>query len=819
MNGFSLTRAEAARRASEITVRDYRVLLDLAADGFRSRSVIGFACRSPGSAGWVDLVARQVMSAELNGRPLVDAYDGRRLVLPSLEADNLLIVESIHDYSTSSQGLHRFVDPADDETYVYSHLQPAYASHVFACFDQPDLKAPFSLTVTTPPGWTVLSNGPVVASTGTRHAFAPTPPISTYLVALVAGPFTSWGPAGKPPIAVHARRSLREHVDADHLAGQLRAGLDFFAERFGIDYPFAKLDLCFVPEFSFGAMENAGCVMAGETFVFDRKVTRAAFRQRSEMLLHELSHQWFGNLVTFRWWDDLWLNESFATWAALHAQTQITEFTDAWAGFAARKKSLAYELDQAPSAHPVIADVPDVEHAMVTFDALTYHKGASVLSQLVTRLGTVRFFDGIRKYLAEHAYGVAEFADVVRALGVEDDWVRRWLTTTGTTTLRVRVEIDGEGLYSSAAITQEPAPSGDTGLLEHRITVGVYDESDTGSLVRVRSIDLDVSGAVTELPQLAGARAGLLVLPNDDDLTYAHTDLDHRSLTTVIERVTDIPDALARSLCWSAAWGMTRRGGLASADFLRMATRGLAKESQIGVVQRVLRQSATVLSAYTDPDWSDRTGWPQFVDTLVIAVGDPATSADHRLAFARAVAAAALTPEQQGAVREWLDGALPMDTDLRWRLVRALVAHGHAPPADLARPERTAADESRRAQLEASVPTMAAKTDAWREIVDPETPAGRFTALVAGFRHPAQRKLLESFVDDYVRDIPGLWRKRPHQITRAAVTGLFPHTAVSPDTVDALDLMLADDLPPALRVLVRDECAELLLALTLRKAR
>lgn len=815
MNGLSLTRAEAARRASEVTVRDYRISLDLVADGFRSRSEISFACRSPGSAGWVDLVARQVASVELNGHPLRDAHEENRLVLPGLDADNLLIVESIHDYSTSSQGLHRFVDPADGETYVYSHLQPAYAPHVFACFDQPDLKAPFSLTVTTPPGWTAVSNGPVVARTGTRHTFAPTPPISPYLVALAAGPFASWGFAGNPPLAVHARKSLREHVDADHLAGQLRDGLDFFAGRFGIDYPFAKLDLCFVPEFSFGAMENAGCVMAGETFVFDRKVTRAAFRQRSEMLLHEVSHQWFGNLVTFRWWDDLWLNEAFATWAAVHAQTQITEFTDAWAGFAARKKSLAYELDQAPSAHPVIADVPDVEHAMITFDALTYHKGASVLSQLVARLGTAGFFDGIRKFLAEHAYGVAGFADLVRALGADGDWARSWLTTTGTTTLRACIGIDGEGRYTSAAVTQEPAASGDTGLLEHRVTVGVYDESGTGSLVRVRGIDLDVSGAVTDLPQLAGERAGLLVLPNDDDLTYAQMDLDRRSLTTVIERVADIPDPLARSLCWSAAWGMTRRGRLTAAGFLRMATRGLAKEPQIAVVQRVLRQTATVLSAYADPGWSDRIGWPRFVDTLVAAVEDPATGADHRLVFARAVAAAALTPEQQGVVREWLGGALPMDADLRWRLLRALVAHGHAPPEG--RSQRTAADERTRAQLDASVPTLAAKTEAWREIVDPETPAGRFTALVAGFRHPAQRKLLESFVEDYVRDIPGLWRKRPHQITRAAVTGLFPHTSVSPDTVDTIDRMLATDLPAALRVLVRDERAELLLALTLRK--
>jgi aminopeptidase N len=835
MPDTSLTQAEAAQRGALLRVDSYHVELDLTGAegpgvGFRSRTRIRFGCTRPGATSWVDLLARQVHTVTLNGRALTDDQTSAtgRFTMPGLAAENDLVVDAEYPFATSGQGLHRFVDPADQAVYVYTHLQTAHAGRVFACFDQPDLKASCQITVRAPAGWTVLSNSPLRDSPGPRragdvfvHEFAPTPPISTYLVAVAAGPWTSW--YSRPPrLGVHARRSLASHVDPIPLFDHLGRGLEFFTEAFGTGYPFAKLDLCFVPEFNFGAMENAACILAAETFVFDRAVTRDAHRRRGEMLLHELAHQWFGNLVTLRWWDDLWLNEAFATWASIHALTSVTEFSEAWASFGVGKKAVAYTKDQSPATHPVVADIPDLGTVISVFDTLTYHKGAAVLRQLVAYVGVEAFLKGIRRYLATHAYRTATRADLINALQVETDldleaWTGQWLYTTGVSELRAEFEVDRSGRFTRFALLQYSGRG-----RVHRVAVGIYGTGGHGRLVRTSRHDVHVSGDRIEVPALVGRDAGELVLPNDDDLTYCRMTLDDRSVATLIDRIGDIADPLPRSLCWVTGWEMVRAQALPPRRFLAMVVGFLTEEPEIGIVKRLLRQAVTILTGYLDPWWARDHGWPDLVDRLLAAVADDATSADHRLAFLHIVADSLLTAGQLEVVRKFYDGSTPagatVDSDLRWRLARALLAHGAAPATiidDLLEADPGAAGQRRADQLRASVPTAEAKESAWLRVIAPDTPAARAGAVASGFVHPAQHRLLAPFVERYTRDIPLLWRRGPAEALRLPVTRLFPSWSVSASTLATVGRLLAPDQPRALRDLLGEQHAELALALAL----
>ncbi|MEO3813974.1 aminopeptidase N [Sphaerisporangium sp. B11E5] len=778
-------------RGALLRVCSYDLHLDLSQAGepvFRSRSTIRFTCARPGTSSWVDARPRRVRSAVLNGRPV--EYDGSgRIPLPDLAAGNELTVDADYDFSTGGEGLHRFTDPADQQVYVYSHLQPGHAPRLFACFDQPDLKAPFEISVTAPDGWTVLSNAPP----GHRpeagvHRFAPTPPISTYLVAVAAGPWASWtaDQEGAVPLGVHSRRSLAKHADPAVLLDRLRAGVAFFAEAFATPYPFQKLDLCFVPEFTFGAMENAACVLAAETFVFDRAVTRYAHRRRDEMIFHEISHQWFGDLVTLRWWDDLWLSEAFATWAGLHALTRLTGDAGAWADFAAGKKARAYLLDQSASTHPVVAGVPDVEAAGSAFDALTYHKGASVLRQLVARLGLGRFLEGMRRYFADHAYGTAGRAEMLGALsaaGGQDltAWADAWLLTAGLTELRADFDVDESGCFTRFALLQGGSPR------PHRLAVGVYAEDRHGDLVPVRRHELDADGPRTGVDALVGSRSGALVLPNDGDLTYCRIVLDPRSVETVVHRIGRLTDPMARSLCWTAAWDMVRHGELPPRRFLAMVLGGLAAETQIGVVQRLLVRVATLLTAYTEQGWARAHGWPAHVDRLLDVVDAPDGDADRRLAAARAVADAALTPGHVDTVRGWFHGAAPIGVDdaLRRRLARALVAHGE--PLDEVAGAFPVAGERWAERLKASAPTAEAKEWAWTTVLGSESVA-QVRALADGFAHPAHHHLLAPFARRYARDIPPLLAAAgDREPARTVAVRMFPSWSVSRRTLSMID--------------------------------
>ncbi|MDT7770008.1 MAG: aminopeptidase, partial [Mycobacterium sp.] len=601
----NLTRDQAAERAALITVDSYRIDLDLTdGDGkpgertFHSTTTVKFDALA-GADTVIDIAADTVRSATLNGRDLdVSGYDeSTGIALSGLAEHNVVVVDADCRYSNTGEGLHRFVDPVDGEVYLYSQFETADAKRMFACFDQPDLKATFAVSVTAPQHWQVVSNGATANVDDGVHRFAATPRMSTYLVALIAGPYARWDDVysdehGEIALGIFCRATLAEFMDADRLFTQTKQGFGFYHKNFGVPYAFGKYDQLFVPEFNAGAMENAGAVTFLEDYVFRSKVTRASYERRAETVLHEMAHMWFGDLVTMKWWDDLWLNESFATFASVLCQAEATEFTEAWTTFANVEKSWAYRQDQLPSTHPVAADIPDLAAVEVNFDGITYAKGASVLKQLVAYVGLEHFLTGLRDYFRAHAFGNATFSDLLGALEKASgrdlsDWGTQWLKTTGLNTLRADFDVDADGKFSRFAVTQSGAAPGAGETRTHRLAVGVYDDDGDGRLVRVHREELDVSGESTEVPALVGLSHGKLILVNDDDLTYCSLRLDPESLQTALDRIADIAEPLPRTLVWSAAWEMTRDAELHARDFVSLVSGGIQAETEVGVAQRL----------------------------------------------------------------------------------------------------------------------------------------------------------------------------------------------------------------------------------------
>jgi aminopeptidase N len=842
----NLTRADAERRAALLDVAEYRVELDLTDGGgkpgegrFATTTTVRFTCREPGAASWIDLVAAGVRRAVLNGVELdVSGYreeDG--IALPDLAAENELLVEADGRYMNTGEGLHRFVDPVDGSVYLYSQFETADAKRMFACFDQPDLKARYTITVTAPEDWRVISNAPAESVEGGVHRFATTEVLSTYLVALIAGPYAEWRDEhrdddGVIPLGLYCRASLAQHMDAERLFTETKQGFDYYHRNFGVRYPFAKYDQLFVPEFNAGAMENAGAVTFLEDYVFRSRVTRPVYERRAETVLHEMAHMWFGDLVTMRWWDDLWLNESFATFASVLCQAEATEYTEAWTTFATVEKSWAYRQDQLPSTHPVAADIPDLAAVEVNFDGITYAKGASVLKQLVAYVGLEPFLAGLRAYFAKHAWGNATFDDLLGALEQASGrdlsgWGAQWLRTTGLNLLRPAFEVGEDGAFTSFEVVQGGARPGAGELRTHRIAVGVYDDDGSGALVRTHRVEVDVEGERTAVAELVGVPRGKLVLVNDDDLTYCALRLDPDSLVTLIDRIGDIAEPLPRTLCWSSAWEMTREAELKARDFTALVAGGLPRESELGVVQRLVLQAQTAVSSYADPAWSVERGWPLLTDALRFRLDTAPAGSDVQLAAVNALTGSVLPASVLEDFRGWLSDVrvpegLTVDTDLRWRLLHALVAHGAADESRIA--EEAAADATSTGQRQAEraralIPTAEAKERAWQRAVhDDALPNAVTEAVVAGFAHPAQRALLAPYAERYFAEVADVWERRTSEHAQSVVIGLFPSWAVDPTTVELADAWLADEShPPALRRLVSEGRAGIVRALAARE--
>ncbi|MEU4317065.1 aminopeptidase N [Nocardia sp. NPDC024068] len=838
MSAPNLTRDQAIERAGIVSVENYSVELDLT-DGagkpgeqtFLSRSTVTFTAK-PGSRTFIDIVARGVRSAVLNGKPLdIAGYDeAAGITLPDLAERNELVVEAECEYSHTGEGLHRFVDPADDAVYLYSQFETADAKRMFACFDQPDLKATFDIEVIAPQDWKVISNGAGTAEGG-RHRFATTPLMSTYLVALIAGPYAVWTDTytdkhGTIPLGIYCRASLADFMDADRLFTETKQGFGFYHKNFGIPYAFGKYDQLFVPEFNAGAMENAGAVTFLEDYVFRSKVTRASYERRAETVLHEMAHMWFGDLVTMKWWDDLWLNESFATFASVLCQAEATEYTSAWTTFANVEKSWAYRQDQLPSTHPIAADIPDLAAVEVNFDGITYAKGASVLKQLVAYVGLEPFLAGLRAYFADHAYGNATFDDLLAALEKSSGrdlsgWGTQWLKTTGLNILRPDFEVDADGNFSSFAVIQDGAAPGAGERRVHRLAIGVYDDQD-GKLVRTHRVELDLRAAErTEVPELTGVPRGKFVLVNDDDLTYCSVRLDADSLDVLVNRIADIAEPLPRTLAWSAAWEMTRQAEFRARDFVALVQRGVGAESEIGVVQRLLMQANTTLRSYADPAWAEATGWADYANRLLELAREAEAGSDHQLAFVNALTGAKLSPWHTEVLRELLDGdpgavgltGLTVDTDLRWRVLTALAAAGEIDADGTGTPtidgelrnDETAAGRRQAATAATARPIAEVKESAWATVMqDDSVPNITARSIVGGFAPAGQDALLQPYLERYFAEIPAVWERRSSEVAQTAVVGLYPSWEISDQAVARADEFLAGDHPPALRRLVSE---------------
>jgi len=826
---LNISRDEARARARILAVESYDIALDLTQGEvtFPSTTTVRFRCSELGAGTFVDLVAEEVGSIELNGRALDPAtvFDGTRIALDGLQEENILRVEALCRYMHTGEGLHRFVDPVDKSVYLYSQFEVADSRRVFTVFDQPDLKATFTFTVTAPADWHVVSNQPAPEPepAGLGNAvwrFAPTERISSYVTAVVAGPYhrvtSEYRDGGHViPLGLFCRASLAEHLDAEQLFTETKQGFAFFERQFGMRYPFTKYDQLFVPEFNAGAMENAGCVTHHEDYVFRSRVPEVSYERRAVTVLHEMAHMWFGDLVTMTWWDDLWLNESFAEWASTLAAAEATRWSTAWTTFANTDKAWAYRQDQLPSTHPIAAEIRDLEDVEVNFDGITYAKGAAVLKLLAAWVGREQFLSGIRAYFETYAWGNTTLADLLAQLEMTSGrdlkaWSAEWLETAGVNTLRPVFEVDGDGRFTSFEVHQS-APDQWPTLRSHRLVVGLYGRQGD-RLVRTSRVELDVTGPRTLVPDLVGVAQPDLVLLNDEDLTYAKVRLDQRSLGTVTSGIADIDDPLARSLCWSAAWDMTRDGEMATRDYVTLVLRGIGPDSDSSVTRTVLRQAETAAIVYSAPGRREETR-RMLANGLAQLLATASPGSDNQLQFLRAYASAAVGDAHLDVVRRILAGETPVeglaiDTDLRWHLLHRLVAAGVADAAAIEREldrDDTATGRRHAAAARAALPTLEAKEEAWASVVErDELPNAILSSVIGGFAQADQRDLLHPFVPRYFAALEEVWATRTNETAQTIVIGLFPTLLADQATLEAADAWLAEhpDSVPALRRLV-----------------
>ncbi|HWA64823.1 MAG TPA: aminopeptidase N [Mycobacteriales bacterium] len=815
MPAENLTRDEAAARSRLLDVSTYDVHLDLTTakdepQHFLSTSTVSFTCREAAATTHIDITADRIVSATLNGEPLdtATAFTGRRLTVSPAEGPNELQVVAWCVYSRSGEGLHRFVDPVDKEVYLYTQFETFDAHRMFACFDQPDLKASFRFVVDAPEEWLVLSNMPSDSADG-HHVFEPTPVQSTYITAIVAGRYEGvTAEHDGIPLGVYCRKSLVQYLDADDIIEITRQGFDAYHQLFESRYPWPKYDQVFVPEFNAGAMENAGCITFTEQYVFRSRQTDASYERRAVTVLHEMAHMWFGDLVTMKWWDDLWLNESFAEYVSTHVTALHTRWPDAWTSFCNIEKTWAYRQDQLVTTHPIAADIVDIEAVLTNFDGITYAKGASVLKLLSHWVGEDTFFAATRAYFSQHAYANTTLPDFLSALETASGrdmsaWAKEWLQTSGVNTLRPSFEVDDEGRFSSFAVEQTAIPEHPT-LRSHRVRIGQYADGPDG-LRRTGQIEVDVTGARTEVPELVGVAQPDLLLLNDDDLTYAKIRLDDHSWQTLVSSIGRLDDPLARALCWTAAWDMTRDAEVSAGDYLDLVLNGIGHETEVGTVEALLRLASQAIDPYGDPARADERR-RRFAERIFELLDASEPGSGLQLAYARAAATNAMEDAQLARIEALLSGeeaieGLVVDTDLRWLLLRRLVSKGRATAdaidAELARDD-TAAGRRFALTLRAAAPNAEAKAAAWRSMVEEDTlPNAELAATIAGFVSFEQRDLLVPYLDRYFASIGDIYRSRSHEMAEQVIAGLYPMWVSETSTLDRTEAYLRDEQPGA----------------------
>lgn len=845
MSSENLTRAECAERSSLVASKSYVVKLDLRdvneRDTFNSHTTVTFS-GTEGSTSWIDLIAPEVTRITLNNELLdLSLFDGFRIQLPNLKSENVLEVAAICQYSITGEGLHKFRDPADDEIYLYSQFEIADARRVFACFDQPDLKATFAFEVSAPSHWKVFSNTTAKITdveNGKLHVFKPTPRISTYITAICAGNYygvkdSYTGKFGTYPLGLYCRQSLSEFLDAEDMFLITKQGFGVFENAFDLGYPFEKYDQIIVPEFNAGAMENAGCVTFYEGVIYRSRATDHEREFRSNTILHEMAHMWFGDLVTMKWWDDLWLNESFAEWASYYANNAGTRFKQAWTAFMVDRKLWAYREDQLSGTHPIATDMVDLDTVEVNFDGITYAKGASTLRQLVAFVGEEDFMKGISAYFKKHAWGNTELKDLLHELELASGrdlsgFTKSWLQTSGVNLMYPEIELNDDGTYKKVLIKQLPPlePVGlSPELRTHRMALGLYNNSSSG-LTRTDKIEIDVSGAETVVEKLAGVTQPDLLLLNDEDLTFSKIRLDERSLKTAVDSTGDIPDSLPRALLLSAAWDMTRDAEMSTGDFIKLVERALPKETFIPIIQRVLLQLRTAAQLYSHPTKREQH-LSNLADTFLDWAQSFEKESDAQFAAAKNFVAIARTEKQLDVVaklysEEMSIPGIKVDTDFRWLLLDRLVQVGRAGVKEIEAEEardKTSTGRNNAAKAKAAIPTKEAKAKAWKSIMEDDTLSNDvLNATVMGFYNPDHKELLAEYVDRYFDTLPRIWSSRSNEIAQTITLGLYPMYQFDESTVSKTEEFLSSaDVPHGCKRLVGDGKDGLVRALMCQK--
>lgn len=830
MPGVNLTRDEAATRSTLVKTHSYRIDLDLttSAQTFIAKTTVKFSGLKPGQSTFIDAVGKRVIAASLNGVAFeVKDYDGQTIHLPALAAENELILEIEANYSNTGEGLHRFVDPADNEVYLYTQFETGDARQMYACFDQPDQKATFTISAITPKHWEVISNYEIdsvtdVGSDSKKVQFKESQIISTYVTAIVAGPYQhvhdEYVGEKTIPLGIYARKSFFHHVDADNIFKVTKQGFAYFEKTFGLAYPFGKYDQLAVAEYNWGAMENVGCVTFHEdVLIFRSKVTESKHLGRASTILHEMAHMWFGDLVTMKWWEDLWLNESFAEWASYMATSEATQYKTAWTEFNALRKNWAYRQDQLSTTHPIATEMKDLEDVKTNFDGISYAKGASVLQQLVEHVGRENFIKGLRIYFTKHAFKNTTLNDLMVELEATSGrdlkpWAATWLQTAGVNTLRPEIEIES-GVYKKLAIKQEAPsmPVGSKELRPHRLRVALFDIAGD-SLVKRKSVALDVAGALTDVTELQGEKEADLVLINDGDLTYAKLRFDERSIATLKSHLGGLNEPLARALIWASLWDSVRDGELSASDYITIALNALGTESDISIVSATNTNIETAIWQYAAP--SHRPALRAKVsDALNKFLKASAAGSDHQLAFARGFAESAATPEQSKEIIEILNGSihgLTIDAELRWHLVICAVKRGLLGASDIdaeLAKDNTAHGKQYGALAHAAIPTAQAKEKAFTSVTTENLSNTIHAYTCRGFNVALHSELLTPFIDRYFAILIDLWNTKGYEIAETTATMLFPGFIVSDETLAKAQNWLdvtGKDAPNALRRVITE---------------
>ncbi|STD05058.1 Aminopeptidase N [Dermatophilus congolensis] len=805
----ALTRSEAAHRSTHLYIHNYEVDINLAAAADTTLVTFPVTSRiefdSTITETFADFIGEDITHLTINGQPRTIEFDGAGIHLRDLNHGRNIVEISGHGiYSRSGEGLHRYVDPSDANTYLYTQFEPADSRRLYPQFDQPDLKASFTFTVTAPATWKILSGSPEANRTTipahnnlpelARVTFAPTPRLSTYITCICAGPYVgyhdTWTGLVGPhhdreltiPLGMFCRASLVDAFDPDVLFTITKSGLDFFHNHFDTPYPWGKYDSIFVPEYNLGAMENPGLVTFTDAgYVFQSGATTNQYEARANTVLHEMAHMWFGDLVTPTWWDDLWLKESFAEYMGALACAEATEHHNAWTAFAARRKAWAYQADQLPTTHPIAADIPDVAAAKQNFDGITYAKGAGVLKQLVAYVGQEHFFAGACSYFASHAFSTATFSDLLEhlehACGKDlRTWAKLWLETDGLNALIPHV-IRKNDTICELIIEQSGQPQ-----RPHQLIVGLYNFDPQGTLRRTHTIDVEVTGQHTRVPEAVGLNPDLVLL-NDDDLTYAKVRLDPDSARTVAAHYSDVDTSLARAGLSAAIWNAARDGELPARDFIDIVCRHAPRETDTVLLVDLLDHLQPAIDQYL-PATERPTANARVLDLAWNAIHEVTPGSDAQLSWARTFARTAASHDGRAKdIHDLLNHThtiegLELTPELRWQLLEALAATGHADSAlidtELAH-DTTSAAPVRHLRALASFPDANTKARTWERLMSADPGSNdEVSALTGGFARPGHAHLLPEYTQRYYDNLPTIWNTHTQEIAQRIIRGTFP---------------------------------------------